>query len=77
MINMLLNQISASTIHGKILKKSYKNNKPKLLAPTWNKEFELLDWSYSISAIQDYFMYIIKIHEAVFDNPLIRINVIK
>ena len=26
----------------------------------WNKEFELLDGSYSISDIQDYFEYILK-----------------
>ena len=30
------------------IKKSYKNNKFKLSAPTWNKEFELPDESYSI-----------------------------
>ena len=27
-------------------------------APTWDEEFELLDGSYSISDIQDYFEYI-------------------
>ena len=39
----------------KNIKKSYKNNKFKISAPTWNKEFELLDGSYSISDIPDYF----------------------
>ena len=39
-------------------KKSYNNNKFKIAAPTWNEEFELLDESYSISDIQDYFEYI-------------------
>ena len=34
-------------------KKSYKNNKFKILASTWNEEFELPDGSYSISDIQD------------------------
>ena len=29
-------------------------------APIWNEEFELLDGSYSISDIQDYFDYILK-----------------
>ena len=29
--------------------------------PTRNEESELLDWSYSISDIQDYFEYILKI----------------
>ena len=34
------------------IKKSYKNNKFKILALTWNEEFELPDRSYSISNIQ-------------------------
>ena len=42
-------------------------------APTWNEEFELPDGSYSVSDIQDYFEYILKKHEAVRDNPSIRI----
>ena len=37
-------------------------------APTWNKEFELYDGSYSVSDIQDYFRYILKKHETVSDN---------
>ena len=44
----------------KNLKKSYKNNKFKISAAAWNKEFELPDGSYSISDIQDYFNYILK-----------------
>ena len=39
----------------KDVKKSYKNNKFKISAPTWNEELELLDGSYSVSDIQDYF----------------------
>ena len=46
----------------KCKKKSYKNNKVKISAPTWNEEFELPDGSYSISDIQDYFEYILKKH---------------
>ena len=57
---MLLNQILASTVHAKIFKKSYKNNKFKMSAPMWNDIFELLDGSYSVSNIHDYFQYIIK-----------------
>ena len=30
------------------MKKSYKNKKFKISAPTWNEEFELLDGSYSV-----------------------------
>ena len=57
---MLLYQILASTIYGKILKMSYKNNKFKISAPKWNEEFEFSDGSYSTSDIQDYFGYIFK-----------------
>ena len=39
----------------KNIKKSYKNNKFKIPAPTWNEESELPDGSYSVSDIQDYF----------------------
>ena len=56
---------------------SYKNNKFKISAPTWNEEFELPDGSYSVSDIQDYFKYILKKHETVTDNPSIRIYVNK
>ena len=53
----------------KNIKMSYKNNKSKILCPTWNGEFELPDGSYSVSDIQDYFEHIIKIYEKVTDNP--------
>ena len=36
---------------GKI-RKQYKNNNLKIIAPTWNNEFELPDGSYSVSDIQ-------------------------
>ena len=41
-------------------------------ARTWNYKFELSDGSYFGSSIQDYFEHIIKKHEIVTDNPLIR-----
>ena len=44
----------------KNIKKSCKNNKSKISAPTWNEEFELPDGSYSVSNIQYYFEYIFK-----------------
>ena len=34
-------------------KKSYKNNKFKISAPTWNEEFELPDELYSVADIQE------------------------
>ena len=56
---------------------SYKNNKFKISAPTWNDEFELPDGSYLISDIQDYFEYILKKHNENIDNPSIKIYVNK
>ena len=44
----------------KKIKMSYKNNKFKISAPTWNEEFELTDGSYSVSDIQEHFKYILK-----------------
>ena len=37
----------------KNIKSSYKNNKFKISAPTWNDEFVLPNGSYSVSDIQD------------------------
>ena len=42
------------------IKKSYKTNEYKILAPMWNDKFELPDGSYPVSDIQDYFEYIVK-----------------
>ena len=39
----------------KNIKSEYSSNKFKISAPTWNDEFNLLDGSYSVSDIQDYF----------------------
>ena len=36
------------------VRKQYKNNKFKIIAPTQNNKFELPDGSYSVSDIQDY-----------------------
>ena len=41
----------------KNIRKQYKNNKVKLIASTWNDEFELQDGSYSVSDVQDYIEY--------------------
>ena len=53
----------------KNIRKQYKNNKLKIIAPTWNDEFELLDGSYSLSDIQDYIEYIIKKHKTLTTIP--------
>ena len=59
------------------MKKSYKTNEIKILALTWNEEFELRDGSYFVSDIQNCFKYILKKHETVTDNPSIRIYINK
>ena len=61
----------------KNIKKSYKNNKFKTSAPTWNEEFELPDGSYYVSDIQGCFEYILKKYETVTENPSIMIYVNK
>ena len=50
------------------IKSSYNNNKFKISAPTWNDKFELPDGSYSVSNIQDYFEYILKIMKKILTN---------
>ena len=57
----------------KNIKSVYRNNKFKISAPTWNDDFELLDCSYSISDIQDYFEFIIKKHKTLTENPPVEI----
>ena len=59
----------------KYIKKSYRHDKFKISAPTWNEEFELPDGSNFISDIQDYFEYILKTHGEKTINPSIRISV--
>ena len=52
----------------KNIKKSCKNNKFKISAPTWNERL------YSVSDVQDYFKYIIKKHDTVTDYPPLSID---
>ena len=59
------------------IRKSYKNNKFKISAPTLNEEFELPDGSYPVSDFQDYFEYMLKKHETGADNPSVKIYVNK
>ena len=61
----------------KNIKSSYNNNKFRISAPTWNDEFELLDGSYSVSDIQDYFEYILKKHGKDINKSSIQIYVNK
>ena len=61
----------------KNIKSVHNNNRFKISAPTWNDESHLLDGSYSVSDIQDYFEYIVKKHETVADNLPIQIYINK
>ena len=45
--------------------------------PTWNDKFELLDGSYSVIDIQDYFEYILKKIGENTNNPSVRIYINK
>ena len=57
------------------MKSSYKNNKFKISALTWNDKFELPDGLYSVSNIQDYFEYILKKYAENIGKPSIQIYV--
>ena len=57
----------------KNIKSEDNKNKFKISAPIWNDTFDLLDGSYSIADIQDYFEFIIKKHETLTENPPVQI----
>ena len=57
----------------KNIKSKYRNNKFKILAPTWNDTFDLPDGSYSMADIKNYFEFIIKKHETLTENPPVQI----
>ena len=57
----------------KNIKSEYNNSKFKFSASTWNDTFDLSDGSYLISDIQNYFEFIIKKHEALNEDLLIKI----
>ena len=70
--NMALANLSIYCTWNNIIS-AYNNNKFKISAPAWNDKFNLVDGSYSVSNIQDYFEYIIEKHETVADNPPMQI----
>ena len=64
----------------KNIKSECNNNKFKFIATTWNEAFDLLDGSYSIADVRDYFEFIINKHDKTLtENPPIKIylNTIK
>ena len=58
----------------KNIRKQYKNNKLKIIATTWNDEFELPDGSCSVLHNQDYIEYIKK-HKTLTTIPPIHIYI--
>ena len=59
----------------KIIRKQYKNNKFKIIAPTWNDEFELQYGSSSESDFQDCIEYIIKKYKTLTKIPPIHVYI--
>ena len=59
----------------KNIRKQYKKNKRKIIAPTWNDEFKLPGGSYSVSDILDYIEFIIKTHETLIRTPPIHVYI--
>ena len=57
MINILLYQILASAIHGKIWTCHIKTIIYKMSGPTWSKKIDLPDVWHSVSDTQDYCEY--------------------
>ena len=57
----------------KNIRKQYKTNKLKIIAPARNNDFELPDGSYSVSDIKDYIEYIIKKFERLTEIPPIHV----
>ena len=67
-LNGLISKYKRQNIN---IQTSYKKNGFKISVPTWNEEFDLLDGSYSVSDIQDYFKNIFKKHEEKTDHTSI------
>ena len=61
----------------KNIKSEYNNNKFKISVATWSDAFDLPDGSYPIADIQDYFEFIIKMHENLTENPPVQIYINK
>ena len=59
----------------KNIKSSYNNNKFKISAPRWDDRFKLPDGLYSVSDIQDYFVFVLEKHRENIDEPSVQIYV--
>ena len=59
----------------KNIRKQYKNNKLKLITPTWNDEFELPGSSYSVSDIHDFIEFSTKKYKTLTKVPPIHVYI--
>ena len=59
----------------KNIRKQNKNKKLKLIALTWNDEFELSYGSYSVSGIQEYTEFVTKMYETLTAIPPIHVYI--
>ena len=59
----------------KNIKKLHKNNKLKMIAPTWIDEYGLPDGSYSVSDTQDYIEFILNKHDKLTAIPPVHVYV--
>ena len=57
------------------IRKQYKKNKLKLIAPTKNDEFGSLDGLYSVSNVQYYIEFVFKKHEKLTGIPSIHVYI--
>ena len=74
-MNMFIFKICFLHVEYIYKKKQYENNKLKIIAPTWNDEFDLSHGSYSVSYIQDYIKYIIRKLEILTKTPPIHVYI--
>ena len=73
--HVVLQNLSIYCTSQNIIRKQYKSNKLKIIAPIWNDEFELPDVSYSASDIQDCIEYIIKKYKILTAIPPIHVYI--
>ena len=73
--HVVLQNLSIYCTSKNIIRKQYKSNKLKIIAPIWNDEFELPDVSYSASDIQICIEYIIKKYKILTAIPPIHVYI--
>ena len=57
------------------IRKQHENNKLKIIAPTWNNEFQRPDGFYSVSDVQDFIEFVIRKLETLTTIPPIHVYI--